>query len=84
MRRNSKIIDYSVNMEGLFTYRGRGIRYGTVKYGNYTLYIHYRILEILRINDLIGKYSVNELLFELCIIAVFYSSIPYPPSTVCE
>ena len=29
------------------------------------LYIHYRILEILRINDLIGKYSVNELLFEL-------------------
>lgn len=30
-----------------------------------SLYIHYRILEMLRINDLIGKYSVNELLFEL-------------------
>ena len=38
------------------------------------LYIHYRILEILRINDLIGKYSVNELLFELSkVYAVQYS-----------
>ena len=168
LRRNSKIIDYSINMEGSFTYRGRGIRYGSIKYGNYTLYIyedarlrgeeisnsivaravnpeikvheerlgkislisnlgkspdeiyliykeredieqcfdamknemendktylrdndairgyffvsfialyiHYRILEILRINDLIGKYSVNELLFELSkVYAVQYS-----------
>ena len=38
------------------------------------LYIHYRLLEILRINDLIGKYSVNELLFELSkVYAVEYS-----------
>ena len=39
-----------------------------------SLYIHYRILEMLRINDLIGKYSVNELLFELSkVYAVQYS-----------
>ncbi|MGP6293575.1 hypothetical protein [Caldiplasma sukawensis] len=38
------------------------------------LYIHYRIIELLRINDLIGKYSVNELLFELSkVYAVHYS-----------
>jgi hypothetical protein len=168
LRRNSRIIDYSINMDGSFTYRGRGIRYGTVKYSNYSLYIyedarlrgeeisnsivaravnpeikvheerlgkislisnigkapdeiyliykeredieqcfdamkngmendktylgdndairgyffvsfialyiHYRLLEILRINDLIGKYSVNELLFELSkVYAVEYS-----------
>ena len=161
-------IDYSINMDGSFTYRGRGIRYGSVKYSNYSLYIyedarlrgeeisnsivartvnpeikiheerlgkislisnlgkapdeiyliykeredieqcfdamkngmendktylrdndairgyffvsfialyiHYRLLEILRINDLIGKYSVNELLFELSkVYAVEYS-----------
>ena len=161
-------IDYSINMDGSFTYRGRGIRYGSVKYSNYSLYIyedarlrgeeisnsivartvnpeikiheerlgkislisnlgkapdeiyliykeredieqcfdamkngmendktylrdndairgyffvsfialyiHYRLLEILRINDLIGKYSVNELLFELSkVYAVQYS-----------
>jgi transposase len=168
LRRNSKLIDYSINMKGSFTYRGRGIRYGSVKYSNYSLYIyedarlrgeeisnsivartmnpeikvheerlgkislisnldkapdeiyliykkredieqcfdamknemendktylrdndairgyffvsfialyiHYRLLEILRINDLIGKYSVNELLFELSkVYAVEYS-----------
>ena len=168
LRRNSKLIDYSINMDGSFTYRGRGIRYGSMEYGNYTLYvyedarlrgeeisnsivartvnpeikvheerlgkislisnigkapdeiyliykeredieqcfdamknemendktylrdndairgyffvsfialyIHYRLLEILRINDLIGKYSVNELLFELSkVYAVEYS-----------
>ena len=39
-----------------------------------SLYIHYRLLEILRINDLIGKHSVNELLFELSkVYAVQYS-----------
>ena len=168
LRRNSKLIDYSINMAGSFTYRGRGIRYGSMKYSNYSLYIyedarlrgeeisnsivaresnpeikvheerlgkislisnlaqapdeiyliykeredieqcfdamkndmendktylrdndairgyffvsfialyiHYRILEILRVNDLIGKYSVNELLFELSkVYAVEYS-----------
>jgi hypothetical protein len=36
--------------------------------------IYYKLLEILRINDLIGKYSVNELLFELSkVYAVQYS-----------
>ncbi len=168
LRRNSKLIDYSIGMKGSFTYRGRGIMYGFIKYSNYSLYvyedarlrgeeisnsivartvnpeikvheerlgkisiisnldktpdeiyliykeredieqcfdamknemendktylmdndairgyffvsfislyIHYRLLEILRINDLIGKYSVNELLFELSkVYAVQYS-----------
>ena len=40
LRRNSKLIDYSINMKGSFTYRGRGIRYGSVKYSNYSLYIY--------------------------------------------
>jgi hypothetical protein len=37
---NSKLIDYSINMKGSFTYRGRGIRYGSMEYGNYTLYVY--------------------------------------------
>ena len=168
LRRNSRLIEYSTSMDGSFIYRGRGIRYGSMKYSNYSLYIyedarlrgeeisnsivarsvnpeikvheerlgkislisnldkapdeiyliykeredieqcfdamkndmendktylrdndairgyffisfialyiHYRILEILRINDLIGKHSVNELLFELSkVYAVQYS-----------
>lgn len=40
LRRNSKLIDYSIPMKGSFTYHGRGIRYGTVKYSNYSLYIY--------------------------------------------
>ena len=40
LSRNPKLIDYSINMKGPFTYRGRGIRYGPMKYDNYTLYIY--------------------------------------------
>lgn len=168
IRGNSKILDYSTDMKVSFTYPGREIRYGSVRYSNYSLYvyedtglrgeeisnsivartmlpytrmheerlgkisiisnldttpdqiyliykerenieqvfdamknemendktylrdndairgylfvsfislhIHYRIREMLRINDLIGKYSVNELLFELSkVCAIQYS-----------
>ncbi len=39
-----------------------------------SLYIYFRILDLLRQNDLIGKTSVNELLFELSKVYLIYYS----------
>ncbi|MGC8662777.1 MAG: transposase, partial [Thermoplasmata archaeon] len=40
LRRNSKIIDYSIPLKGSFIYRDRGIRYGIKRIGSYYLYLY--------------------------------------------
>jgi transposase len=40
LRRNSKIIDYSIPLKESFVYRDRGIRYGVKKIGSYYLYLY--------------------------------------------
>ncbi len=40
LRRTSRLIEYLTSMDDSFIYRGRGIRYGSMKYSNYSLYIY--------------------------------------------